>query len=329
MVEAKIRPFDDLIAAYQEYSARYDFIKDPVHLYEPVGYIMRQGGKKIRPLALLMVQNTFIGNIDTGLQAALALEMFHNFTLMHDDIMDNAETRRGQSTVFHKYGLNAAILSGDVMLVEATQLINICSRENQSEQILELFLQTAKEVCEGQRFDMDFEQRETVSLSEYLEMIRLKTSVLLAASLKMGALLSKCNATLCETLYELGINLGLGFQIHDDWLDFYGDSKQTGKKIGGDILQGKKSILILTALQDLDHVNQHKLLNDYKLIKNDEDRLAKIGQWFEQLDIKNKVSKRYLSYQEKCEAIIQQMECESWQKNKLREFVTLILDRKY
>jgi geranylgeranyl diphosphate synthase type II len=145
----------------------------------------------------------------------------------------------------------------------------------------------------------------------------------------MGALLSKCNETLCETLYQLGINLGLGFQIHDDWLDFYGDSKQTGKKIGGDILQGKKSILILTALQDLDPVNQHKLLNDYKLKLNDEDKLAKIGQWFEQLDIKNKVSKRYLSYQEKCEAIIQQMECESWQKNKLREFVTLILDRKY
>ena len=245
--------------------------KTPAGLYEPIDYAMAAGGKRVRPVLTLMACNLFSNHIEKALTPAIALELFHNFTLLHDDVMDNADVRRNRPTVHKRWNENTAILSGDAMLILAYQYM--CQAQPEIlPALLETFSQTALEVCEGQQFDMDFEQRVDVSIDEYLNMIRLKTAVLLAACLKTGAICGGASVENCEALYRFGISLGVTFQIQDDWLDVYADPDVFGKAIGGDILSGKKTYLLLTAFDKADEKTRaelNALLNDPKIPANE------------------------------------------------------------
>lgn len=220
---------------------------EPFGLYEPIGYVLALGGKRIRPVLTILGTNIFTNDISKAYKAAIGLEVFHNFTLLHDDIMDKAPLRRNKPTVHIKWNENTAILSGDAMLIKAYQYIAQIPSEYMP-QALEVFSQTALEVCEGQQYDMEFEQRESVSEAEYLEMIRLKTAVLLGACLKVGAIIGGADALNAQLLYDFGVNIGLAFQLKDDLLDVYGNPETFGKQIGGDILCDKKTFLLINAL---------------------------------------------------------------------------------
>ncbi len=220
-------------------------------LYAPIRYTLSMGGKRIRPVLTLMATEMFGGDIDMAIYPAIGLETFHNFTLLHDDLMDHADVRRNQPTVHIKWGANAAILSGDAMQIIASDLVCMAPSKHLRE-ALQLFNKTALEICEGQQYDMEFEQREDVTKKEYLEMIRLKTAVLLGCALKMGALLADASPEDANLLYTFGEKIGLAFQLKDDLLDVYADQSKFGKKIGGDILNNKKTYLLLNALEKAD-----------------------------------------------------------------------------
>ncbi|REJ80553.1 MAG: polyprenyl synthetase family protein [Bacteroidetes bacterium] len=224
------------------------FPANPAELYDPVRYMLALGGKRIRPAMLMMSNEMFGCDSCEVLGPALGIEVFHNFTLLHDDIMDNAPLRRAQSTVHVKWNPDIAILSGDAMFVKSCQLMMAVPQKH-LESVMDHFLITATQVCEGQQMDMNFESINEVKISQYLEMISLKTGVLLGASMKIGALLAGASVQQCNLAYDFGKNLGVAFQLHDDILDLYGDAVKTGKKTGGDILAGKKTILVLKALE--------------------------------------------------------------------------------
>jgi geranylgeranyl diphosphate synthase type II len=254
--------------------AELDFNKQPTDLYAPMGYILGNKGKRIRPVMTLLACELFSGNLDEALDAAIGLEVFHNFTLLHDDIMDNAPVRRGQPTVHEKWNDNVAILSGDAMMVEAYKLMaNI--PDNSFRAVFNLFSETALGVCEGQQYDMDFEDRDDVKEQEYIEMIRLKTSVLLAACLKTGAIIAGASKEDADHMYQFGLNIGLAFQLKDDWLDVYGDVAVFGKKTGGDIVENKKTFMLIKAKalvengqqEELDKWIQAKDFNEQEKIK--------------------------------------------------------------
>lgn len=226
-----------------------DFDRSPKSLFEPIEYILSLGGKRLRPILTYMATNLFTDNLEKATDPAIGLEIFHNFSLLHDDLMDNASVRRGAETVHTKWDANTAILSGDAMLIDAYN----CMMKVDTEllpRILNVFNRTAMQVCEGQQYDMDFETRLDVNESEYLEMIRLKTGVLVAASLKIGAIMGNASEENADRLYDFGINIGLAFQLKDDLLDVYGDPKEFGKNIGGDILSNKKTFLLIKALEN-------------------------------------------------------------------------------
>jgi geranylgeranyl diphosphate synthase type II len=238
--------------------AALDVPNHPADLYEPVRYIMALGGKRMRPALLLMACDLFGGDVAAALPPALAIELFHNFTLVHDDIMDNAPLRRGKATVHQRWGQNAGILSGDVMLVLSYRLM-MQVEDHLLRQVLDIFNATAIGVCEGQQLDMDFEQRDDVQIDEYLNMIRLKTSVLLGGALKIGALIGGAAEEDAELLNSFGEQLGIAFQLQDDILDVYGDPDKFGKQVGGDILSNKKTYLLLKALELADKKQKSKL----------------------------------------------------------------------
>ena len=220
----------------------------PAHLYEPISYTMALGGKRIRPVLVLMACEAVGGDIEKAIMPAVGLEMYHNFTLLHDDVMDKADIRRGKPTVHVKWDDNTAILSGDAMLTMATQLIARADAAVMP-QVMELFNRTAMEIYEGQLYDMDFESRGDVTVEEYIAMIRLKTSVLLGCACKMGALIGGADEATAQRFYEIGENLGLAFQLQDDMLDVWGDEATFGKAIGGDIMNNKKTFLLINACQ--------------------------------------------------------------------------------
>ena len=255
-----MRSFQDFISAFKVYFEADHFPAQPQSLYEPGRYFLSIGGKRIRPVLCLMGNELFGDIKDDAWKVATAIELFHNFTLIHDDIMDKAPLRRGMQTVHHKYGDSTALLSGDVMLIVAYEYLNKIN-SSYLQRIISLFNQTAKQVCEGQQLDMDFEQAPVVSFDEYLKMIELKTSVLLAASLEMGALIGGASAHNCKHLYEFGRNLGIAFQIQDDYLDAFGNPEKFGKNVGGDIQQNKKTFLLLHALEVADE-KQKQEIND-------------------------------------------------------------------
>lgn len=239
--------------------ADINWVQEPTGLYQPIDYVLSLGGKRIRPVLTLLACKLFSDDEKQALSTALAVEVFHNFTLLHDDVMDRADTRRGKPTVHKKWNDNTAILSGDAMLIKAYQLLQQAPADKLPI-LLDLFSKTAIEVCEGQQYDVDFENDLAVQLPQYIEMIRLKTAVLLAAALKMGAIIGGASQQDANALYDYGINLGLAFQLRDDYLDSFGDPAVFGKKIGGDICCNKKTFLMITALQTASEEQRKELL---------------------------------------------------------------------
>jgi len=237
-----------------------DLPETPAHLYDPIRYTMNLGGKRMRPVLVLSGASLFTDDLQSALPAAVGIELFHNFTLLHDDIMDLAPLRRGQPTVYKKWNSNIAILSGDAMFAESLRLM-AKSPHNALPRILESFTKAALEVCEGQQMDMDFEQQARVTIPEYIRMIELKTAVLLAASLEIGAYCGGAYSTDAHKLYEFGRNIGIAFQLQDDILDVYGDPEKFGKQVGGDIVSNKKTYLLISALQQADGYLKEELLN--------------------------------------------------------------------
>jgi len=244
---------------FEEKIQSLNWTREPQGLYDPIAYTLESGGKRLRPRLALLAAAMY-GKEEKALPAAYALEIFHNFTLLHDDVMDQAPIRRGRSTVHVKWNDNTAILSGDQMLIEAYKQLEAVPAEKLPE-TLRLFSKMATEICEGQQYDMEFESREDVTIPEYIEMIRLKTSVLLGAALEIGAYQADAPAEDRKHLAAFGVNIGLAFQIQDDILDVYGDPATFGKQIGGDILQNKKSMVMLTALKEAD-ADQRERLED-------------------------------------------------------------------
>ncbi|AWM13760.1 polyprenyl synthetase [Flavobacterium sediminis] len=245
-----------------------DVQKEPANLYSPIQYILNIGGKRIRPMLTVMVADIFNCAIEKALPAATAVEVFHNFSLIHDDIMDEAPLRRGHQTVHEKWDLNTGILSGDAMLILAYQFF-----ENYEpkifRQLAKLFSKTALEVCEGQQYDVDFEIREDVTVPEYLKMIEYKTAVLVGAAMKMGAIVAEANEEDANLVYDFGLNLGIAFQLQDDYLDAFGDPETFGKQVGGDIIENKKTYLYLMAMQNAEEDIQRQLQYLFSLKPND------------------------------------------------------------
>lgn len=277
--------------------AKLDWKREPYGLYEPIEYTLAAGGKRVRPQLAMIASRMFDGKDEAVLPAALALEVFHNFTLLHDDVMDKADMRRGRPTVHVKWNENTAILSGDQMLIEAYKLLSGVPADKLPK-VLQLFNQMATQICEGQQYDVDFESQEQVALDDYLLMIRLKTSVLLANALQIGAYIAGADEQAQDALYQFGIVVGLAFQIQDDILDVWGDPQTFGKAVGGDISCNKKTFVYLTALQlatTLNHSTQ--LLNHWysQVLEDNTEKIAAVKAIFEQLGVR-----------EACEAVVAQ-----------------------
>jgi geranylgeranyl diphosphate synthase, type II len=241
--------------------------KEPKNLYEPIQYILGLGGKRLRPVLTLMTTEVFDGNYKKALNAALSVEVFHNFSLVHDDIMDDAPLRRGQHTVHKKWDVNTGILSGDAMLIMAYQLFENYD-DNTFKALAKLFSKTALEVCEGQQHDIDFETRDTVTITEYLKMIEYKTAVLVASAMQMGSIIAKASPKEQNLIYEFGRNLGIAFQLQDDYLDAFGNTETFGKQIGGDIIENKKTYLYIKALEFSSVEEQQELKDLFSLTPN-------------------------------------------------------------
>lgn len=241
---------------------------EPRNLYEPIEYILGLGGKRLRPVLTLMTADLFGGSIEKALDAALAIEVFHNFTLVHDDIMDDAPLRRGQITVHEKWDINTGILSGDAMLIRGYQLFESYGPD-MFKRLTALYSKTAIEVCEGQQYDVDFETRNDVTVEEYLKMIEFKTAVLVGAAMKMGAIIAEASEADQNSIYAFGKNLGIAFQLQDDYLDAFGDSATFGKQVGGDIIENKKTYLYLKTLEFSDAKTKEELLNLFEDFSGD------------------------------------------------------------
>ena len=264
--------------------AKLNWEREPKGLYAPIAYTMAAGGKRVRPQLAMIACGIFGGNEQEVAPAAMALEVFHNFTLLHDDVMDKAEVRRGRPTVHIQWNENTAILSGDQMMIEAYKLLAEVP-ESKLHKVLRLFNEMATEICEGQQYDVDFESQEHVTIEEYLKMIRLKTSVLLATALQIGSYLAGANEAQQEALYQFGINVGLAFQIQDDILDVWGDPKTFGKAVGGDISCNKKTYVYLTAQQLADAELAEELHQWYGSVLDDNtEKIAAVKGIFEQLN---------------------------------------------
>jgi geranylgeranyl diphosphate synthase type II len=306
-----------------------DFIKKPINLYEPIDYTMDMGGKRIRPALCLMATQLFNGDIQHALKPALGLEIFHNFTLLHDDIMDNAEVRRNKPTVHKKWSENVGILSGDAMLINAYQYIAQC-KDPQLQQVIHLFNEVALGVCEGQQYDMDFENREDVTVDEYLEMIRLKTAILLAGSLKIGALIANATEKQADLIYQFGINMGMAFQLQDDFLDTFGNQETFGKRIGGDIIANKKTFLLITALNT---ATQNELITLKGWIKannfNEEEKINEVKNIYKNNAVDKKSQLLMDEYFNKAILNITQIEGNEEVKKELLEFSAKLMQRNH
>jgi geranylgeranyl diphosphate synthase type II len=279
-----MNPIQELQQRIDEAFSAIRFPSDPADLYNPITYTLGLGGKRLRPLLVLASCQMFGGDIADAINPAIGIELFHNFTLLHDDIMDKAPLRRGKDTVYKKWNSNVAILAGDTMFAVANKYM-LRTRPHAISQVVELFNQTAIEVCEGQQYDMDYEKQQNVSIPEYIEMIRLKTAVLLAASLKTGAIIASAETVDCNHIYDFGINIGLAFQLKDDLLDVYGDQVKFGKVSGGDIIAGKKTYLYLKALESAG--SQAEYFRELYAANNlpGNEKVIKVKELFNQLNI--------------------------------------------
>ncbi len=299
----------------------------PENLYAPISYIMSLGGKRLRPLLVLLAYQLKNENVESIIKPALAVEVFHNFTLMHDDIMDKAPLRRGQPTVHEKWDENVAILSGDTMLVKGYELM-LHVAPNLLPEALRLFNKCAVEVCEGQQIDMNFESCDVVSVEEYIDMIRLKTAVLLGFSLELGALLAGFSSEHRKKINELGVNMGIGFQLMDDLLDVYGDQEKFGKQVGGDIVSNKKTYLLITALEKADPA-QHTILSEWiaKFDFSVDEKVKTIKGVYDEIGIYELTSKKMNEYFDKAFDILNEIEADEKAKAQLMQFTLALMKR--
>lgn len=310
--------FKDYSRMLEEGLKKVSLGSKPDTLYDPVKYILDIGGKRVRPVLALMACSSFDSNPNLALKAALSIELFHNFTLIHDDIMDSANTRRGKETVHKKWGINSGVLSGDVMLIMAYQLLENYDSKTYLE-LNKLLNKTAKQVCEGQQMDMDFELKSNVEFEEYIKMIEFKTAVLLGCSLKMGAIIADASKEDQEFIYQYGINLGLAFQFQDDYLDTFGQQNKVGKKIGGDILENKKTVLFHMAIANSNKSQKEKILELYSSKENSsEDKINKITSLF----IETKADKSSLELVDQyTQKAIKLINCLSFNQTKKNDFI--------
>ncbi len=302
-----------------------EYPKTPNNLYEPISYIMSLGGKRIRPVMVLMAAELFNDNLESAIDAALAIETFHNFTLVHDDIMDNAPIRRGKQTIHEKWGVNNAILSGDVMMVLANQHLTKVAL-NVLKPVLETFNLTAQGVCEGQQLDMEFEQRSNVSLAEYIEMIRLKTAVLLGGAIKIGAIVGGASTADAQLLYQFGENLGLAFQLQDDILDVYGNPEKFGKQVGGDIIANKKTFLNLKALA-LAQVQAQEIEVLTSITTNNAQKVLAVTAIYNKYQVKEMATTQMETYLAKAITALNNLAVADDKKENFRTLVKQILER--
>ena len=312
---------------FVDYLKKFPMNREPSNLYDPVSYILTLKGKRLRPILTLMATDIFSNSYKSGLDAALAVEVFHNFSLVHDDIMDSAELRRGHKTVHKKWNVSTGILSGDVMLIQAYQLF-----ENYEGEVFvdlaKLFSKTAIEVCEGQQYDVDFETRDNVKISDYLKMITYKTAVLLGASMKMGAIIARASKQDQDKIYDFGKYLGIAFQLQDDYLDAFGDETKFGKKIGGDILENKKTYFYLKAIEFLSEDKKKQLLGLYTNNNSSEEKIKTTKALFEESGSVDHTIKEIKKYTNSAFEILESLNISAEKKKLLYEFGNSLMDRK-
>jgi geranylgeranyl diphosphate synthase, type II len=319
---------EELRQFFLSYQNENRFNQQPEELYEPVNYIMELSGKRMRPIMMLMAYQLFDNNIEKALPAAYAVEIFHNFSLVHDDIMDEAPLRRGKSTVHNKYGLNSGILSGDVMLIYAYDFLMKTNNISNLPKIIRLFNDTAIKVCEGQQLDMNFETQQIVSIEEYIKMISYKTAALLAGGMKIGALIANAEEKDAALVYKFAWNIGISFQIQDDILDTYGEPEKFGKKVGGDIVQNKKTYLVLKALEianDVDAKNLAILMNSPTT--NEKEKIEEVKEIFDRLNVKREAELLKEAYQNKAFEALAAINVEEMRKNPLYKIANELISR--
>ena len=320
------------IYQYQEFisdylQSQYE-TKEPRNLYEPIHYILGLGGKRMRPVLTLMSAEVFDADYKLALPAALAVEVFHNFSLVHDDIMDDAPLRRGNETVHEKWDVNTAILSGDAMLILAYQYFEKYTTEVFRD-LAKLFSKTALEVCEGQQWDVDFENRDDVTIAEYLKMIEYKTAVLVAAAMKMGAIVAETSKDNADLIYDFGLNLGLAFQLQDDYLDAFGNPETFGKQVGGDIIENKKTYLYLKAIEFSNEIEKEQLLHLFSIQPEDNaDKIASVKTIFNNSGATKATQQAIQDYTLKAFATLQKIGIDNEKKDILRSFGENLMGRK-
>ena len=320
---------DQILKLVNDYLVQLPYDRRPASLYEPIRYVLSMGGKRIRPVLMLLSYNLFKEDPETILMPACALETYHNYTLLHDDLMDNADLRRGHETVHKKWNANTAILSGDSMLVLAYQRMQQCSSDKMAE-VLALFTETALEIGEGQEYDMAFEHRDDVSEEEYIEMIRLKTSVLLACALKIGAILAGASKEDADNLYRFGEQIGLAFQLQDDFLDVYGDTRVFGKAIGGDITSNKKTFMLINALNHANDDQRRQLESWIGATKFDRDeKVAAVTRLYNEIGIDRMAQDKIAYYFEQSRKYLQAVSVDESRKAELTAYAQRMMNRQY
>lgn len=324
-----MRDIQELQILIQKAVEKTDFPPYPAKLYEPISYILDLGGKRMRPALLLMACDLFEGDVEKAMAPALAIEVFHNFTLMHDDIMDKAPLRRGKTTVHERWNANTAILSGDVMLIEGYKLI-MQVEDHLLRTILTIFNETAVGVCEGQQLDMEFEVRDDVNISEYIEMIRLKTAVVLGGALKIGALVGGADMKDADLLLQFGENLGLAFQLQDDILDVYGDPEKFGKQVGGDILSNKKTYLLIKTLELANNKSKAELNNWLASTQYDAtEKVNAVTSIYNAVNVRQHAETEMHNYADKAFKALDDLALPAEKKEYLRNFADSLMVREY
>lgn len=320
---------DEILSMVNEFLANLPYERKPKSLYEPIRYVLSMGGKRIRPTLMLLGYNLFKDNPEKILMNAVALETYHNYTLLHDDLMDNADLRRGHETVHKKWDANTAILSGDSMLVLAYERMAQCDEKHLAK-VLKLFTTTALEIGEGQQFDMEFENRNDVKEEEYIEMIRLKTSVLLACALKMGAILADASDEDAENLYKFGEQIGLAFQLQDDYLDVYGDTKVFGKEIGGDITSNKKTYMLINAFNLADEAQRAELQKWVEAKDFDRaEKVAAVTRLYNEIGIDKLAQDKIAYYFEQSKKYLDAVNVPAERKEELAKYAQKMMKRQY
>ncbi len=320
---------EELLVQVNAFLDALPYNRTPKSLYEPIRYVLSMGGKRIRPVLMLLGYNLYKEDTDKILMNAIALETYHNYTLLHDDLMDQADLRRGHETVHKKWDANTAILSGDSMLVLAYERMAQCDSRHLAD-VLRLFTTTALEIGEGQQYDMEFETRDDVREEEYIEMIRLKTSVLLACALKIGAILADAPAEDADSLYKFGEQIGLAFQLQDDYLDVYGDSKVFGKKIGGDITSNKKTFMLINAFSHADEAQRQELEKWVNAKSFDrEEKIAAVTRLYNEIGIDKMAQDKIAYYFEQSKKYLDAVQVPTERKEELLKYAQRMMRRKY